>query len=474
MNLKRTKLPLDTENTTLASPTNPSQSKQIKLELVFPKDQEYKYTTTIKCTACNAPVEESDALKAIKDKILECNSPTTQASLAAWKTDLTTCTHITNLQPVVQKNDASEYQYKAGHCVSCDIKENLWMCLHCGTLGCGRIQYGGVGGNGHAEQHFKNTGHQVVVKLETCSKYGEGDVFCYGCGDEKMDESLKQHLKNFEIDMDKMEKTGKSMDEMQIEHNLKFEFSMTTEDGKELSKAYGKALTGIKNLGNTCYMASVFQCLLSLKPFKQSFYDDLATHQSTCKNQQATCYECQMFKLTSGMIEGKYSFEKQIDGAIESGITPTQIKSILGKNHAEFSTMRQQDVFEYIQHFMAIEAQHPGSRSQLKSVFEFKNEQRLECSGCGGVNYKHFSDQSMGLFVENVEGVTFKDCLEEYFKESTNEGYKCSGCGDSCGLKSVNRMSSYPPVLMIVLKRFIVDTATYTMKKLSMISMCLI
>lgn len=37
----------------------------------------------------------------------------------------------------------------------------------------------------------------------------------------------------------------------QIEHNLKFDFSMTAEDGKALDPVFGPGLTGLRNLGNT-------------------------------------------------------------------------------------------------------------------------------------------------------------------------------------------------------------------------------
>lgn len=34
-------------------------------------------------------------------------------------------------------------------CADCDLSTNLWMCLTCGNLGCGRKVYGGSGGNEH-------------------------------------------------------------------------------------------------------------------------------------------------------------------------------------------------------------------------------------------------------------------------------------------------------------------------------------
>lgn len=62
------------------------------------------------------------------------------------------------------------------HCSSCDLKENLWLCLTCGALGCGRQQFGGVGGNGHGLAHYEQTGHGVSVKLGTITPEGNAGI----------------------------------------------------------------------------------------------------------------------------------------------------------------------------------------------------------------------------------------------------------------------------------------------------------
>jgi ubiquitin carboxyl-terminal hydrolase 5/13 len=60
------------------------------------------------------------------------------------------------------------------HCTSCTLKENLWLCLTCGSLGCGRAQYGAgnISGNGHGLKHYEDTKHPVSVKLGTISAEG--------------------------------------------------------------------------------------------------------------------------------------------------------------------------------------------------------------------------------------------------------------------------------------------------------------
>jgi len=60
--------------------------------------------------------------------------------------------------------------------LKCDLKENLWLCLTCGSLGCGRKQVGGLDGNGHALSHFNESQHSVSVKLGTITPEGNAGL----------------------------------------------------------------------------------------------------------------------------------------------------------------------------------------------------------------------------------------------------------------------------------------------------------
>ncbi|ESO03286.1 hypothetical protein HELRODRAFT_100087 [Helobdella robusta] len=44
-------------------------------------------------------------------------------------------------------------------CIQCSIHEDLWICLICGEVGCGRYA------NGHAYGHFKETAHTYAMQL---------------------------------------------------------------------------------------------------------------------------------------------------------------------------------------------------------------------------------------------------------------------------------------------------------------------
>jgi ubiquitin carboxyl-terminal hydrolase 5/13 len=74
--------------------------------------------------------------------------------------------------PLARRRKGSSSFTVPTQCTECDLNSNLWLCLTCGFANCGRKQFGGVGGNGHALEHWKDTGHPVGVKLGTITAEG--------------------------------------------------------------------------------------------------------------------------------------------------------------------------------------------------------------------------------------------------------------------------------------------------------------
>lgn len=65
------------------------------------------------------------------------------------------------------------------HCSQCALTNNLWLCLICGALGCGRQQVDGSGGHGHALAHYQSTGHSVAVKTGTITPEGSACMLIF-------------------------------------------------------------------------------------------------------------------------------------------------------------------------------------------------------------------------------------------------------------------------------------------------------
>ena len=361
----------------------------------------------------------------------------------------------------------------------CDLKENLWLCLQCGHLGCGRAQFGGVGGNSHAVAHKSQTNHPVAVKLGSITADGSADVYCYACDDERTDPEIAYHLAYWGINIAERQKTEKSLTEMQVEQNLKWDFSMTTEDGKEMQPTFGPGFTGLKNLGNSCYLASVVQCLFSLPEFQRRYFRPQDPPPEATL--PAEDLETQLRKIADGLLSGRYSkndtdvtaSENSPEIPSQKGLAPAMLKHLIGKGHEEFSTMRQQDAFELLLHLWKLitRSPHPASQDPTHS-FRFVLEQRLQCLSCKKVRYRTDEQDNISIPVpatrisrdqnkpnetsngkDEYEPVTLKTCLDTFTAPETVD-LTCPSCASTAGFEKRTLFKTFPRVLAINARRF--------------------
>jgi ubiquitin carboxyl-terminal hydrolase 5/13 len=444
--------------------------KMSKLAIAAETDEDrFDTTTAAKCLLCEKELDKTHAkLAPVVEGIITANTFSRKEEVKAWEQELTSCEHILMLQ---QHEPRTIYSGDLGHCSSCELKENLWLCLECGNLGCGRKQIGGVDGNSHALVHSTQYDHGVAVKLGSITPEGTADVYCYKCDDERVDNDLAQHLAHWGIILTERQKTEKSLTEMQIEQNLKWDFSMTTEDGKELKPVFGPGLTGLKNLGNSCYLASIVQCLFDMPSFQARYYDLKA--ELPVVQDPAADLETQLRKMADGLLSGRYSkpdstsatAEKTTQVSYQKGLAPAMFKHLISRGHEEFSTMRQQDAFELLQHLfkLIMRSKHEGGVRDPILPFRFVLEQRLQCLSCKKVRYT--ANEQVNIFVDvpmekltvvdesNRNGpayrpVTLKECLDKFTGEELVE-FTCSACGRKDGCMKRSLFKSFPEVLVV-------------------------
>lgn len=432
------------------------------------EEDRYDTALAVRCLECNIDLDTTNAKVApVVEGILKANTFARKEEVKAWEQELTSCEHILRMQ---QHEARKIEQGDLGHCYACDLKENLWLCLECGNLGCGRKQLGGVDGNSHALAHSDESSHGVAVKLGSITPEGTADIYCYKCDEERIDENLGQHLAHWGIILADAQKTEKSLTEMQIEQNLRWDFSMTTEDGRELKPLFGPGLTGLKNLGNSCYLASIMQCLFDTPSFRERYFrpnDDLPV-----VTEPAGDLETQLRKLADGLWSGRYAVPDtagtvENEVAHQKGLAPAMLKHLIGRGHAEFSTMRQQDAFEFLQHLFKLvtRSPHTGDLKDPTAPFRFTLEQRLQCLGCKKVKYSTNEQDNIFIDVpieklpveEGAEGeaatgngykpVTLKECLDNFTRAEHVER-TCSGCGGKEGSKQL-LFKTFPDTLVV-------------------------
>lgn len=441
----------------------------------------YDVTTRVDCYECQ--IEGVDAsqgkLASVVDGVMKANTFAKQEEVKAWEQEMTACEHTLCLEQEVPRSIQSQ---ALGHCAQCDLKENLWLCLTCGNLGCGRAQYGGVGGNSHALAHTDQAHHPVAVKLGSLTADGTADIYCYACNEERVDPELATHLSHWGINIADRQKTEKSLTELQIEQNLKWEFSMTTEDGKELKPLFGPGFTGLKNLGNSCYLASVLQCLFSFPEFRDRYYLPDATPPTV--QDAAQDLETQLRKMADGLLSGRYSKpDSEVQASEHSpeiphqkGLAPAMLKHLIGRGHAEFSTMRQQDAFELLLHILQLitRSQQAESRPNPVNAFQFAMEQRLQCLSCKKVRYRTDEMENISIPVpirrikgdvsmtdaggkdalkEDFEPVTLRECLDIFTAKETVE-LTCPSCDSKAGFSKQSLFKTFPTILAVNTRRF--------------------
>ncbi|KAL1902059.1 ubiquitin C-terminal hydrolase Ubp14 [Ceratocystis pirilliformis] len=452
--------------------------KMSKLAIAAETDAD-RYDTIVvaRCLECNLDIDKtSEKLEPVISGLMKANTFSRQEEVKAWELELNECEHVICLEQDMAKEIKSG---DLGHCTSCDLHENLWLCLQCGNLGCGRKQLGGVDGNSHGLAHATESGHGVAVKLGSITPEGNADVYCYKCDEERIDRNLAAHLANWGIKLADRQKTEKSLTELQIEQNLRWDFSMTTSDGLQLLPIFGAGLTGLKNLGNSCYLASILQCLFALPAFKERYYkpDDVPPNVF----EPAADLETQLQKIADGLLSGRYSKpdesamsqspsplnnpEQQAEPVHQRGIAPSMLKHLVGRGHGEFSTMRQQDAFELLQHLFTLitRASKADGTPDPTLKFRFALEQRLQCISCKKVRYSTIEQDSIFVDVpkDKIEAsednedkkdvyrpVALKECLDRFTGEEMVD-LTCAACSSKDGYIKRQLFKTFPEVLVI-------------------------
>ncbi|KAF2073895.1 hypothetical protein CYY_004783 [Polysphondylium violaceum] len=219
-------------------------------------------------------------------------------------------------------------------------------------------------------------------------------------------------------------------------------------------KHVGKIGSGLGNIGNTCFLNSVLQCLTYSSPLANFMLSE--QHSKSCTS-KVFCMFC--------------SLEKHIIRSLASTgkvIIPKEITSNLKKIAPTFRLGRQEDSHEFIRFVIeglqkvCLSKYPKGTISHrdsmttvIGSIFGGYLRSQVKCSVC---QYESNTfDPFMDLSVDLNQADSLSKALEHFVKSELLDGsnkYKCCKCKKL--VKATKRLNIHisPPVLTIQLKRF--------------------
>ncbi|XP_042413570.1 ubiquitin carboxyl-terminal hydrolase 25-like isoform X1 [Zingiber officinale] len=237
----------------------------------------------------------------------------------------------------------------------------------------------------------------------------------------------------------------------------------------------GASPLGLKNLGNSCYLNSVLQCLTYTPPLAQFCLS--SRHSSLCKsvfaNREKECPFC--------ILERQIVRSLTLDGA---NITesPSKILKCLSLFAEHFRWGRQEDAHEFLRY--VIDACHNAclklhklngcggasggvtngdskveGRSRpttvMNEIFGGALLSQVKCLTCNGDSNK--VDEILDICLDVFHNSSLKDALARFFQPEELDGnnkYSCSNCKKLSVAKKQMFIHRAPNVLVIQLKRF--------------------
>lgn len=187
-------------------------------------------------------------------------------------------------------------------------------------------------------------------------------------------------------------------------------------------------IRGLVNMGNTCYLNSVIQCLYHTNIFS-----------NFCKQKDS---EDTLFNSYKNLIN---AICKSND---DSMIMPKTFKTTLGEYNKNYSKFNPEDAHEFLTFFIDY------MNDKFKNINNIFYGDLSSVIGCinkhQSITKDKFSNLSLPITANSLE-----DCMRNYFNVENIEDYHCEKCKNKIHAKKVYNIDKFPNILIIHFKRLL-------------------
>ncbi|XP_059475384.1 ubiquitin carboxyl-terminal hydrolase 8 [Neocloeon triangulifer] len=260
---------------------------------------------------------------------------------------------------------------------------------------------------------------------------------------------------------------------------------------RDLSPVYGTkgpGLTGLKNLGNSCYMNSIVQCISNTHELMKYFCEGSYRNEVNTTTRTRGQIVEELAVVIRALWAGEYRT-----------VACRDFKRVAGAYHGDFGGVRQQDSHEFLTLLMDwlhddLNKKHdmkkriltpPDSDEPPKQIqnikessdnawreFEKCNDSRIlhlfygqqsstvRCNSCSfeSVTFEPFSTLTLVL-PQNSDKCSLNECLSMYLAPEPIQEWRCPKCKQTRRATKKFDIWRLPPILVIHFKRFCEDIA---------------
>ncbi|XP_061531891.1 ubiquitin carboxyl-terminal hydrolase 3 [Phycodurus eques] len=387
-------------------------------------------------------------------------------------------------------------------CSVCRSNKSPWLCLTCLVVHCGRYV------NGHAKKHFEEShvcsSQRKADKQEkeksqhsVCMDSGNYSVFCYRCDEFVVNDTKVGHVQKVREHLQSLENSALIGDR---QRKRKLQDSQAP-DKKTLKQNDSAALgaTGLRNLGNTCFMNAILQSLSNIEQFSCYFKGLPAVALRSGKTAGRRTYHTRSQGDTNvSLVEELRKTFCSLWQGNQSAFSPDSLFYSVWKIMPSFRGYQQQDAHEFMRYLLdhlhrelqqsqnrAAEPSSPqdrlrlssmdgksclnGAPSVVTSIFGGILQNEVNCLICGTESRKFdpFLDLSLDIpsrfrqkrskDQEPGPTCTLRECLRSFTdleELDETELYYCHKCKKRQKSTKKFWIQKLPKVLCLHLKRF--------------------